>query len=99
MFIYKLKVDASGLIEHYKAHLVVKGYTQRWGTNYNKTFTPVILLKNLHFLLTLAVTLDLEIHQMDVESAFLHTPICKEIYIMQPEGYINPKHPNHVCRL
>jgi hypothetical protein len=90
MFIYKLKVDASGLIKHHKAHLITKGFTQKWGTNYNTTFMPVVLL---------AITLGLEIHQMDVKSAFLHTPIQEEINIMQPEGYINPEHPNHICQL
>lgn len=97
MFIYKLKVNASGLIEHYKAHLVMKGFTQKWGTDYDEMFMPVVLLENLCFLLTLAVTLDLEIHQMDVELAFLHAPIQEEIYIVQLEGYIDPQHPDHIC--
>jgi hypothetical protein len=46
-----------------------------------------------------AGTLGLEIHQMDIELAFLHAPINKEIYITQPEGYIDPKFPNHICHL
>jgi hypothetical protein len=79
MFIYKLKVDVSGPIKCYKACLIAKGFTQKWGTDYDETFMPVVLLKNLHFLLFLTITLDLEIHQMDVELAFLHTLIQEEI--------------------
>ncbi len=86
-------------MEHYKACWVVKGFSQLYSIDYNETFTPVVHLKNLHLLLALATTLNLEIHQMDMDSTFLHTHLTEEIYITQPKGFISPEHPHHICHL
>lgn len=98
-WLYKVKTRADGSIEHYKACWVAKGFSQIHNINYNETFAPVICLKNLHLLLALTTALNLEIHQMDVDTAFLHAHLTEEIYITQPKGFVSHNHPNYVCHL
>jgi hypothetical protein len=78
---------------------VAKGFTQHFGIDYNSTFSPIIHIENLRLLLTFANTHNLKIHQVNVDTAFLHTKLTKEIYISQLEGFINQQWPNHVGRL
>ncbi len=70
-WLYKIKSHANSTVEHYKARWVAKGYSQRHGIDYNETFAPVVQLENLHLLLAYATLRDLEIDQMDIDSAFL----------------------------
>ncbi len=98
-WLYKVKCRADGSVECYKAHWVVKGFSQLYSIDYNKTFAPVVHLKNLHLLLALATMLNLKIHQMDMDSTFLHMHLTEEIYITQPEGFISPEHLYHICHL
>ncbi len=86
-------------MERYKARWVVKGFSQLYSIDYDETFAPVVHLENLRLLLALATALDLEIHQMDVDSAFLHAHLMEEIYVTQPEGFVSSEHPHHVCCL
>jgi hypothetical protein len=72
---------------------------QTWNINYHETFMPVMSIENFCFLLAYTVAHDLEIHQMDVEAAFLHAPLTEEVYVAQPEGYIDKEHPNYICQL
>ncbi len=97
--IFKLKLKADGTTDHRKARVVVQGCGQCEGINFFETYAPVLRYESLRFLLALAVEMDLEIHQMDVDSAFLQADLKDEIYIRQPEGFIDPKHPNKVWRL
>jgi len=100
-WVYKIKFLADGSIDRYKARWVAKGFTQRFGVDYDETFAPVVRLENLRFLLAMANAMNLDIHQLDVNSAFLLAELDDDevIYITQPEGFVDPKHPNWVCRL
>jgi hypothetical protein len=82
-----------------KRRTVAKGYSQLHGIDYDITYTPVVCLENLCFLLALVAALNLEVHQMDVDSAFLHAELTEEIYVTQPEGFKSTKYPAHVCHL
>jgi len=83
-WIFKLKYTADGEVDRYKARWVAKGFSQQYGINYNETFAPVMRMENLRLLLAIATTLDLEIKQVDVNSAFLQADLDEEIYITQP---------------
>ena len=85
-YIFKLKADG-----RYKVRLVAKGYSQRYGEDYTDVFAPVVSKNSLRALLALAAAEDFEIHQMDVETAFLHGELDEELYIEAPEGSDYPK--------
>jgi hypothetical protein len=93
-WVFKHKADG-----HFRAWLVAKGFTQIFGIDYDETFSPVARFESLRLLLALAVLEDWEIHQMDVKSAFLNGLLDEEIYMEQPQGFIDPDHPNKVCLL
>jgi transposase InsO family protein len=97
--IFKLKTRADGTPERYKARIVVQGFSQREGIDFTETYAPVVRYESLRFLLALAVLLDLEIHQMDVDSAFLQADLDDEVYVRQPEGFVDPDNPGKVWRL
>jgi hypothetical protein len=96
---YKVKILMSGLLDCPKAHFVAKGYSQIYGINYNKTYTPIVCMEVLHLLLAYMVLHQLDVHLMDMTTTFLHADINNKIYIHQPEGFINPEHPKWVCQL
>ena len=79
--------------------MVAKGFTQIFGIDYDETFSPVAQFESLRLLLALAVLEDWEIHQMDVKSAFLNRLLDEEIYMEQPQGFVDQDHPDKVCLL
>ncbi|GKF36736.1 retrotransposon protein, putative, ty1-copia subclass [Tanacetum coccineum] len=84
----------------YKARLVAKGYTQTLGIDYEKTFSPVADIRAIRILIAIAAYYDYEIWKMDVKTAFfLNEYLSEEVYMEQPEGFVNPKYPNRVCKL
>jgi hypothetical protein len=96
-WVYKVKIDKDGKVERYKARLVAKGYSQKEGIDYTETFAPVLKYKSLRILLSIAAIKDMEVKQMDVETAFLNAEIKEEVYMEQPEGFDDGK--DTVCRL
>lgn len=98
-WVFKVKTGADGSIERYKARLVAQGYSQKFGTDYDETFCPVIRLESLRALIALAVQNDLELHQIDVTTAFLNGELEEEVYMKQPEGFIKRGKEHLVCKL
>ena len=76
-------------MERFKARLVAKGYAQRPGIDYDETFSPVVKFQSIRVLLALAVQYDLQLHQMDVVTAFLNGNHKETIYMQQPEATFN----------
>jgi hypothetical protein len=88
-----------GSINKYKAQLVVKGYKQKEGVDYFDTYSPVTRITSIRMLITIVALHKLEIHQMDVKTAFLNGELDEEIYMEQPKGFIIPGKEKKVCRL
>ena len=98
-FVFKAKPNPDGTIAKYKARLVAQGFSQRQGIDYNEVFAPVVRAESIRTLLSLVNMLNLELHQLDVKTAYLNGKIDAEIYMKQPEGYIDKNRPNAVCKL
>lgn len=96
-WVYKIKRNAIGEIERYKARLVIKGYSQVKGIDYDETYSPVARYSSIRFLLAMAAKFNMIIHQMDAVTAFLQGELSEEIYMQQPDGF-NDKS-GKVCRL
>eukprot|EP00253_Pinus_taeda_P009922 PITA_09922 len=98
-WVYKTKCNAEGKIERHKAKLVVKGYKQQYGRDYEETFTPVARMEIVRAMLSIAAPNKWKVYQMDVKSAFLNRVLMEEIYIEQPLGYEKKGEEHKVCKL
>ncbi|KAI3762660.1 hypothetical protein L1987_53100 [Smallanthus sonchifolius] len=79
--------------------LVAKGFTQTQGIDYDETFSPVAMIKSIKILLAIAAYHDYLIWQMDVKTAFLNGHLSEDVYMVQPDGFVDPKYPSRVCKL
>lgn len=86
-WVWKIKKNAKGEIERYKARLAAKCYSQKTGIDYNEVFASVALLETIRLITSLAAQHKWRIHQMDVKSAFLNRVLEEEVYIKQSLKY------------
>lgn len=98
-WVFRVKRRPDGSIDKYKARLVAKGFLQEYGKDYFETFSPVAKPVTIRTVLTIALSQNWPIRQIDVNNAFLHGTLHENVYMTQPPGYVNPDFPHHLCRL
>lgn len=98
-WIFKIKPGYNDIPTRYKARLVAKGYSQRKGIDYKETFAPVVKHTSLRLILAIASKEDLDMIQLDIKTAFLYGDLEEELYMEQPEGFIDHTKASAVCKL
>ena len=98
-WVFKLKHNPDGSIERYKARLVAQGFSQVHGVDYNEVFSPVVKFASIRTLLAFGNDNNYEIHHMDVKTAYLNGELDHEIFMEQPEGFVDTQNPTYVCKL
>nr|GEW81105.1 copia protein [Tanacetum cinerariifolium] len=98
-YIYKVKLDEYNDVLKNKARLVAKGYQQEEGINFDESFAPVARIEVIKIFIANAASKNMTIYQMDVNIAFLNGELKEEMYVSQPEGFVDPDYPTHVYRL
>ncbi|RVW39495.1 Retrovirus-related Pol polyprotein from transposon RE1, partial [Vitis vinifera] len=96
---WKTAHNPDGSINRFKARLVAKGFTQSYDIDYEETFAPVAKLNSIKVLLSVAVNLDWNLHQLDVKNAFLNGELEEEVYMKIPPSMETPENSGKVCKL
>lgn len=101
-WIFRIKYKSDGTLDRYKARLVAKGFTQTYGLDFFQTFAPVAKMTSVRMILALAAIQKWELHQLDINNAFLNGELHEEVYMTIPPGIPLPadfKGSHPVCRL
>lgn len=98
-WVFKTKVNQDGEIEKYKARLVARGHTQVQGIDYDEVFAPVARYETIRTLLAASVNDEMHVHQMDVISAYVQGELYDEIYMEQPEMFVEHGQEEKICKL
>jgi hypothetical protein len=98
-WIFTHKLHADGSFDRYKARWVLRGFTQCPSVNYDETFSLVVKPATVRTVLSIAVSRDWPIQQLDMKNAFLHDTLTETVYCSQSIGFADPAHPDLVCRL
>ncbi|KAJ9557371.1 hypothetical protein OSB04_011985 [Centaurea solstitialis] len=98
-WIFRNKKDENNLVIRNKARLVAKGFRQQEGIDYDETFAPVARIEAIRIFLAYAAHKNMMVYQMDVKCAFLNGVLHEEVYVEQPEGFVDPRFPDHVYAL
>ncbi|GKA55384.1 uncharacterized mitochondrial protein-like protein isoform X2 [Tanacetum coccineum] len=96
-WVYRLKRDKNGAIVRYKARFVAKGCRQQPGIDFHETFSSVVKSTTIQAVLSLAVTNDWPLCQLDIQNAFLHGNLKEHVYMKQPPGFIDPQRPRIIA--
>ncbi|GKB15956.1 retrotransposon protein, putative, ty1-copia subclass [Tanacetum coccineum] len=91
--------DIDGNVHTFNARLVAKGYTQTYGVDYGETFSLVADIRAIRILLAITAFYNYEIWQMHIKTAFLNGHLSEDVYMVKPEGFVDPKHSSKVCKL
>ncbi|GJU32809.1 retrovirus-related pol polyprotein from transposon TNT 1-94 [Tanacetum coccineum] len=98
-WIYKVKLDELGGILKNKARLVARGYRQEEGIDFEESFALVARLDAIRIFLAYAAHMNMIVYQMDVKTTFLNGILREEVYVSQPDGFVDQDNPNHVYKL
>ncbi|GKC50485.1 retrovirus-related pol polyprotein from transposon TNT 1-94 [Tanacetum coccineum] len=98
-WLWKNKSDAEHIVIQKKSRLVAKGYEQEQCINFEESFALVARLEAVRMFIAFAAHKNITVFHMDVKTAFLNGPLKEEVYVSQPDGFVDPDFPNHVYRL
>nr|GEU73171.1 retrovirus-related Pol polyprotein from transposon TNT 1-94 [Tanacetum cinerariifolium] len=98
-WIFKNKNDEENTVIQNKSRLVVRGYRQEEGLDFEESFAPVARMEAIRIFLAYAAHKSFTVFQMDVKTAFLHRSLKEDMYVCHPEGFIDADHPSHVYKL
>nr|GFB60395.1 retrovirus-related Pol polyprotein from transposon TNT 1-94 [Tanacetum cinerariifolium] len=98
-WIFKNKHDEEQTVIRNKSRLVVRGYRQEEGLDFEESFAPVARMEAIRIFLAYATQKSFTVFQMDVKTTFLHGSLKEDVYVCQPEGFIDADHPSHVYKL
>ncbi|GKF06922.1 retrovirus-related pol polyprotein from transposon TNT 1-94 [Tanacetum coccineum] len=98
-WIFKVKLDKLGGVLKNKARLVARGYHQEEGINFEESFVPVDRLEAIRIFIAYTAHKNMIVYQMDVKTAFLNDILHEEVYVSQPDGFVDQDNPNHVYKL
>ncbi|GJY53499.1 retrovirus-related pol polyprotein from transposon TNT 1-94 [Tanacetum coccineum] len=98
-WIYKVKLDELGVILKNKACLVAHGYRQEDGIYFEESFAPVARLDAIRIFIVYFAHMNMIVYQMDVKTAFLNGILREEVYVSQPDGFVDQDNPNHMYKL
>jgi hypothetical protein len=98
-WLWKNKLDEEMTVIRNKARLVAKGYPQEEGIDFEESFAPVARLEAVRIFLAYAAHKNITVYQMDIKTAFLNGTLKEEVYVSQPEGFVDKEHPDYVYKL
>nr|GEZ85305.1 Gag-Pol polyprotein [Tanacetum cinerariifolium] len=98
-WLWKNKRDEENIVIRNKSRLVAKGYAQKEGVDFEESFALVARLEAVRLFIVYASHKSFTVYQMDVKTAFLYGPLKEEVYVNQPDGFVDPYHPDKVYRL
>ncbi|GJY40085.1 retrovirus-related pol polyprotein from transposon TNT 1-94, partial [Tanacetum coccineum] len=98
-WIYKVKLDELGGVLKNKACLVARGYHQEEGIDFEESFTLVARLESICIFIAFNAHMNMIVYQIDVKTLFLNRILREEVYVSQPDGFLDPENPNHVYKL
>ena len=87
-WVFTLKYHLDGIVVRNKVRLISRGFTQAHDIDYTETFSPVVRMKSIRFLLSLIVNLNWSFHQLDVSNAFLYGDLTEQVFMEKPLGYV-----------
>nr|GEX17330.1 hypothetical protein [Tanacetum cinerariifolium] len=98
-WLWKNKRDEENTVIRNKSRLVAKGYVQKEGVDFEESFAPVARLEAVRLFIAYVAHKSFTVYQMDVKTAFLYGPLKEKVYVNQPDGFVDPYHPEKVYRL
>jgi hypothetical protein len=98
-WLFKNKLNPDDTLEHRKARWVVHGFKQRWGIDFDQTFSPVVKPSTIHTVLHLTASRHWPVNQLNIKNTFLHDELAEWVYCLQPAGFVDNDHPDHFCLL